>query len=42
MMTGKPTAAKVGQRRARYLAKGDAALVEADAALRLTGRRRED
>ena len=28
MMTGKPTAAKVGQRRARYLAKGDAALAK--------------
>ncbi len=28
MMTGKPTAAKVGQRRARYLESGDAALVK--------------
>lgn len=28
MMTGKPTQAKVGQRRARYLEPGDAALVK--------------
>ena len=28
MMTGKPTKAKVGQRKPRYLAPGDAALVK--------------
>jgi large subunit ribosomal protein L35 len=28
MMTGKPTTAKVGQRKARYLESGDAALVK--------------
>ena len=28
MMTGKPTQAKVGQRKPRYLAPGDAALVK--------------
>ena len=42
MMTGKPQPAKVGQRKARYLAAGRRRARQADAALRLTGRRRED